>query len=78
MANKVHLEVHLTLAEAKAIARLVKIGLAAMEKDEGPVNNPVTLQRAVQTSKSGLEKIETLIVNADPQYARQSEAEDAV
>jgi hypothetical protein len=72
MVPKVHLDVRLTLPEARAIARLVKIGIYAMETDEQPVSNAVTLQRAIDACKCGLEKIETAISNVEPAVSRHT------
>ena len=77
MTTKVRLEVRLTLAEAKAIARLVKIGISEMETDAQPISNPVTLQRAIKTCKSGLAKIDTAIATVEPQYLLAEDADAA-
>jgi hypothetical protein len=54
------------LPEAKALTRLVNIGISAIEADNEPVGNPVTLQRTVEACKSGLHKIESAILNVEP------------
>jgi hypothetical protein len=54
MAPKNHLEVRLTLPEAKALTRLVNIGISAIEADNEPVGNPVTLQRTRRGMQIGI------------------------
>lgn len=66
MVAKNSLEVSLTLAEAKALARLLVIGISTIEVDDTPVSNPVTLQRSLEACKSGLRKMEAAIRKVEP------------
>ena len=72
MSPKSHIDVRLTLPETKALARLVKIRISAIEADDEPVSTPVILRRAVESCKSGLHKIETAIGDAKPVPSRKN------
>ncbi len=63
-----HLELRLPLAEAKAVARLLKIGISAIQADTQPVDNALTLQRAINACKSAAEKIDIALLEADPSF----------
>jgi hypothetical protein len=66
MVSRDSLELHLTLLEAKALARLVNIAIDEIDADGETVSNPVTLQRSVEACRSALRKIETAICDAEP------------
>jgi hypothetical protein len=62
MTHKDLIEVRLTRAEAKALARLLNAAIFQIATDRQPVGNEITMQRAVKACKAGLEKIEVAIV----------------
>lgn len=62
MAKEYLLDVKLTLAEAKSMARLIAAGIAQIEADPTPVGNEVTLRRSVEAAGRGAEKIKAAMV----------------
>lgn len=57
MPKTMTVDVQLTLAEAKAIVRLLDAGFSQIDVDQAPVSNEVTLHRAVEAARSGANKI---------------------
>lgn len=57
MTKQNHVDVQLTLAEAKAVAHLIAVGAANIRSDPDPVSNEITLQRALVAAERGAEKI---------------------
>ncbi|MBF0419460.1 MAG: hypothetical protein HQL77_16085 [Magnetococcales bacterium] len=58
MTKQDYIDVQLTLAEAKAVARLIAVGAANIRSDSDPVSNEITLHRAVAAAERGAEKIQ--------------------
>lgn len=64
MSKPVLLDVSLTLTEAKAMARLIAAGIAAVETDKDEVSCPVMLARALESAGRGAEKIRAAMAAA--------------
>lgn len=67
MSKSPDLDVPLTVAEAKAITRLVEAGIAEIGSDPTPVGNEVTLRRAMEAAQRGAEKIKVALAAAEAQ-----------
>ena len=65
MSNSMLLDVTLTVAESKAIIRLVEAGIAEIGSDPTPVGNEVTLRRAMEAAQRGAEKIKVALSTAE-------------
>lgn len=64
MAKPALLEIKLTLAEAKSMARLIAAGIAQIEADPTPISNEITLRRSVEAAVRGAEKIKVAMASA--------------
>jgi hypothetical protein len=65
MTKETLLDVKLTLAEAKSMARLIAAGIAQIEADPTPVSNEVTLRRSIDAAGRGTVKIKAALAAAD-------------
>ncbi len=65
MSNSMLLDVTLTVAESKAIIRLVEAGIAEIGSDPTPVGNEGTLRRAMEAAQRGAEKIKVALSTAE-------------
>lgn len=57
MANGVCINIELTLAEAKAMSRLIDAGIAQIKADPTQISNEETLRKAIAAAGRGTEKI---------------------
>lgn len=57
MAKEILLDVRLTIAEAKAMSRLIAAGITQIAADLTPISNEATLRRSVEAAGRGAEKI---------------------
>ncbi len=64
MAKVELLDVKLTPAEAKSMARLIMAGIAQIEADPTPVSNETTLRRSIKAAARGAEKIKAAMASA--------------
>lgn len=64
MSTVTEIPVTFTVAEAKAVARLLRAGLEEIAADRTSVSNEKTLTRAVQRAGAGCQKIEAALLAA--------------
>jgi hypothetical protein len=64
MTKPLLLDVKLTMAEAKAMSRLIKAGIMQIEADPTSVSNEATLRRAIAAVGRGAEKIKAAMAEA--------------
>lgn len=64
MPKSTQIDVKLTMAEAKAISRLVAAGIEQIKADPMPVSNEATLRGAIEAAKRGAEKIGAAMASA--------------
>lgn len=64
MTKLLLLDVKLTIAEAKAMSRLIEAGIVQIEADPTQVSNEATLRKAITAAGRGAEKIKAAMAEA--------------